>query len=208
MTSRTTFTSLLVLCAASTITSASCGGSDTKIPPPSVTTSTGVTTGGHVTATTGTGDAGGAGGMGGMGGMGGAGGAGGTGGMTSCTESSECPGMKTDCKLPFCSAGVCDFFYLPSNTQVAMQSAGDCKVVVCDGGGATKTLEDEQDPSYDNNPCTDDVCVAGATTHPASYPGMACSSPSGGKVCDGKSTCVECVVNADCASNVCIANHC
>lgn len=185
MTSRTTFTSLLVLFAASTIASASCGGSDTKIPPPpSVATSTGVTSGEFVTATTG---AGGAGGTGGMGSTGGAGGVGGTGGTTACVESSECPGMTNDCQAPFCSAGVCDFFYLPSGAQVAMQSAGDCKAIVCDGAGGTKTLEDEQDPFDDKNPCTDDVCVAGATTHPASYPGMACS---GGKVCDGKGACI------------------
>ena len=188
MTSRTTFTSLLVLFAVSTLASASCGGSDTTLPPPpKAATSTSVTSGGFVTATTGTGGAGGMGGMGGMGSTGGAGGGSGAGGTTACTESSECPGVKNDCQTPFCSAGVCDFFYLLSGAQVGMQIIGDCKAIVCDGAGGTKTLEDEQDPSYDNDPCTDDVCVAGATTHPASAPGTLCP---GGKVCDGKGACI------------------
>src|SRR5512132_4496974 len=165
MTSRTTFTSLLVLFAASTVASVSCGGSDTKAPPPpSVATSTGVTTGDFVTATTGTGGVGGAGGAGGMGSTGSAGGGGGTGGMAGCVESSECPGMKTECQTPICLAGVCDFHYVMSGALVPMQTAGDCKAVVCDGAGSTKTIEDEQDPFDDKDPCLDDVCVAGATT--------------------------------------------
>ncbi|MEO5727841.1 MAG: hypothetical protein ABI134_33190 [Byssovorax sp.] len=188
MTSRATFTSLLVLFAASTITSASCGGSDTKVPPPpSVATSTGVTSGDVVTAATG---AGGSGGAGGMGSTGGAGGAGGTGGTTACVESSECPGMTTDCQTPICLAGVCDFYYVMDGAQLPMQSAGDCKAVVCAGAGATKILEDEQDPFDDKNPCTDDVCVAGATTHAAFPPGTLCGSPGSGKVCDGNGACI------------------
>ena len=207
MTSRTTFTSLLVLFAASTIASASCGGSDTKVPPPpSVATSTGVTSGEFVTATTGTS---GTGGMGGMGGAGGAGGASGTGGMVAGMESSECPGMKTACQTPFCAAGVCDFYYLPSGAQVTPQSVGDCKTVVCDGAGAMKTLDDDLDPFDDKNPCTEDVCVAGATTHAASGPGTGCPGPNAAAYfCDGKGACVECLANSDCASNVCTAGHC
>ena len=184
MTSRTTLTSLLVLFAASTVAAASCGGTDTKAPPPpSVATSTGVTTGEFVTATTGTG---GAGGMGGMGSTGSAGG-GGTGGMAGCMDASECPGMKSECQTPICLAGVCDTFYPTVNTQLQTQTVGDCKVVVCDGAGATKSIEDEQDPFDDKDPCTYDLCVAGATTHPFADVGIPCG---GGKVCDGKGACI------------------
>lgn len=187
MASRTTFASLLVLFAGS-VAAASCGGEDTiSKPPPRTTTSTGVTTGIYVTTVT-TG-AGGAGGMGGMGSAGGAGGGGGTGGAASCKESSECPGTPTSCQTPFCQAGVCDFYYSPNGSEVAMQTAGDCKSVVCDGAGAMMTL-DADDPTADSNPCTDDVCVAGKTTHPASAPGTLCGSPGSGKVCDGKGACI------------------
>jgi hypothetical protein len=185
MTSRTPFTLLLVLFAASTVASASCGGSDTTVkPPPSVATVTGVTSGEFVTATTG---AGGAGGAGGMSSTSSAGGGGGAGGMTGCMDASECPGMKSACQTPICSAGVCDTLYLPYNTQPPTQSAGDCKAIVCDGAGSTKTIDDEQDAFDDKNPCTDDICVAGSTTHPASYLGKPCSD---GKACDGKGACL------------------
>ncbi len=209
MTSRIPFTSLLVLFAASTVASASCGSSDTKPqPPPSVATVTGVTSGEFVTATTG---AGGAGGAGGMSSTSSAGGGGGTGGMPGCVESSECPGKKTDCQTPFCVAGVCDFFYLPSGAQVSGQTAGDCQTIVCDGAGSTKTLEDELDPFDDKNPCTEDVCVGGTTTHAATPSGTHCPGPNAATYfCDGKSACVECIVNSDCAStsNVCTNGHC
>lgn len=205
MTSRTTFTALLVLFAASTIASASCGGgSDTKIPPPpKAATSSGVTSSsGETTVTTGTGGAGGA------GGMGSTTTAGGTGGMTTCVEASECPGMTTDCQTRACLAGVCGFIYLPAGAHLPMQTVGDCKVVVCDGAGSTMTVDDDADPVDDKNPCTDDGCAAGAPTHPASASGAVCSGPNGGKVCDGNSACVECVANADCASSICQLNKC
>jgi hypothetical protein len=57
----------------------------------------------------------------------------------------------------------------------------------------------------DGNPCTADLCTAGICSNPPEAPETPCPDPKG--VCDGKGTCVECLVRsganeyADCAGN-------
>ncbi len=207
MTSRTTVTTLLVCFAGSTLVAASCGGTTPTVPPPPKTTTTSVaSSGGGETETTGTG---GAGGVGGVGGAGGTTGMGGSGGMVACTEDSNCPGVDTECQVRLCAQGFCSVLYTANGVPSAMQTVGDCKAVVCDGGGKLKEIEDEDDKANDNNPCTDDTCVADTPTSVASPAGQPCTDiPNAGKVCDGKGVCIGCLSGADCASGICQANKC
>jgi formylglycine-generating enzyme required for sulfatase activity len=204
MTSRTTITALLACFAGSTLVAASCGGTTPSIPPPPKTTTSSVaSSGGGDTVTTGTGGAGG------MGGAGGSSGMGGSGGMVACSEASNCPGVNTECQTRLCAQGFCSIAYTANGVPLAAQNVGDCKVVVCDGGGKQKEIEDAEDKADDSNPCTDDTCVAGTPTSVASAVGQPCTDvPNAGKVCDGKGVCIGCLSGADCASGICQVNKC
>ena len=151
--------------------------------------------------------AGGAGGQGGATSSTGTGGQGGAGGGTGCMDASTCPGNDTECQTRTCMATVCGFDFKASGTPLAQQTAGDCKTAVCDGAGATTTI-DAVDPLDDANTCTEDLCVAGAPTNMPAPSGTPCTDPGGGTLCDGNNACVECLVAADCASLICQMNKC
>jgi len=161
--------------------------------------------GGQGGAATGTGGAGGQGGA--ATGTGGNGGNGGTGGMGGCQDATMCPGVDSECQKRTCTVGVCGVDFIAKDTPLALQTVGDCKTAVCDGVGATTTIN-AGDPFDDGNPCTDDLCAAGAPTNMASASGTACENGAGGKFCDGNSVCVECLVGADCVSLICQTNKC
>jgi hypothetical protein len=154
------------------------------------------------------GSAGSGGATGGAGNGGSAGSAGSTGTMTSpaCMKPQDCPGMDTECRTRTCNMGSCDFDNAPANKAVSMQTAGDCKKVVCDGMGNTSTVADDSDKPDDMNDCTDDACSAGAKKFTPKASGSACNS-GGGKYCDGAGTCVECIKDMDCASLACNPGH-
>ncbi len=154
---------------------------------------------------TGTGGAGGQGGATSSTGTGGQGGAGG--GMTGCMDASTCPGNDTECQTRTCTATVCGFDFKANGTPLTQQIVGDCKTAVCDGAGATTTI-DAVDPLDDANSCTDDLCAAGVPTNVPAASGTPCSDPAGGTLCDGNNACVECLVAADCASLNCQMNKC
>jgi cysteine-rich repeat protein len=133
------------------------------------------------------------------------GGTGGTGGADCIPE--ECPGADTECQTPICDGGACAFDYEPAGTPLASQSDGDCQLAVCDGMGMTATEDDDADIFDDGNDCTVDGCASGSPTNTPSPEGTACTD-GGGVVCDGAGACVECVLDADCASGVCDQNLC
>ncbi len=170
-----------------------CGGDDTSGAGASGTTSSTSGTG------TGTGGAGGAGGGTSTTGTG----TGGTGG--GCATADECPGTDTECQTRTCDGGVCGFDNAPAG-PVATQVAGDCKVSVCDGNGATALQNDDADVLDDNNGCTVDTCDNGSPVNLPAPAGTACTD--GGVLCDGNGSCVECVTGADCMSGVCDQNLC
>ncbi|MEP7123036.1 MAG: hypothetical protein ABJE95_19065 [Byssovorax sp.] len=126
----------------------------------------------------------------------------GTGGAKPCATAGECPGADTECKTRTCKAGVCGLDFAAAGKALAAQTAKDCLQAVCDGAGATKSIPDGADAPDDANDCTDDTCAAGVPTFTPKATGAACTM-GGGKKCTAMSTCVECVVNGDCASGVC-----
>ncbi len=174
------------------------GGGGGGIPTTTSSTTTSTTTSGTTTS---------GGGMGGMGGMGGAGGNGGAGGGPECSVPTDCPDTGNECVARTCDAGVCGTMPVAADTPIAAQTAGDCKVVVCDGAGATMSNADDADVEIDAKACTDDTCSAGQPVHTPVMEGTACMD-GGGKVCDDIGQCVECVTGADCMSGVCQGNAC
>jgi hypothetical protein len=129
----------------------------------------------------------------------------GNGACVGCTDDAQC-GAPTDCATPRCTLGACDTDFVAPGTPIATQIAGDCQEVQCDGLGGTKSIAAGADIVDDGNSCTDDLCVAGAATHPNSPSGTACSS--NGIHCNGAGACVPCLTGADCQSLVCTAQVC
>ncbi|MFT3775659.1 MAG: lamin tail domain-containing protein [Minicystis sp.] len=162
-------------------------------------------TGGMTTSSTTSSGTGGSGtGGAGTGGMG----TGGTGGMmvsssssssgdagTTCTLPTDCPGADTECQQRTCTNGVCGTSFTAVDTPIAAQKAGDCLAVVCDGAGATKTINDDTDLPDDQNPCTKNLCNGGVATNPAEMSGTVCGT---GLICDGNGACVGCITGTDC----------
>jgi plastocyanin len=115
--------------------------------------------------------------------------------------------VDTECKTATCIQGVCGLINVPDQTPTKSQAAGDCQLVVCDGQGNGVTKIDDTDVPDDNKECTKDLCSGGVSSHTALATGTLCSQGTG-KLCDGAGTCVECNVDADCASGLCSANAC
>ncbi len=133
---------------------------------------------------------------------------GGTGG--SMCDPANCPAPSDECKVAACDdMGACIEENVPDGQDATTQSAGDCKKNVC-MGGSVMSANDDTDPLDDMNDCTVDSCNAGTPQSDPATAGAMCSS-GGGKVCDGMSTCVECLENADCtdvAEPECQMNQC
>ena len=147
------------------------------------------------------------GGTAGAGGMAGTGGMGGSGGSGMCTDPSTCPGTDTACRTRTCIDGVCGTSDTASGTPTDKQTAGDCKLEVCDGMGTVTTDADSTDIFDDSNDCTVDTCNGEMPENSPSSEGSACAS-NGGKVCDGQGACVECNVSGDCTTGVCVSKQC
>jgi hypothetical protein len=135
-------------------------------------------------------------------------GQGGEGGQPDCQSPSDCPGTDDDCQARTCNGGVCGMDYAAAGTDLAQQTDGDCQIAECDGSGGVVETEDPTDPDDDGLDCTVDACSGTTTTHTPLDPGSPCSQ-GGGSLCNAAGACVECVVNGDCATNVCDATfHC
>ena len=90
---------------------------------------------------------------------------------------------------------------------LATQTPGDCNQRVCDGSGNVADHADPTDVPIDGLECTQDLCLAGAPKNPPTTKGTKCSQGTGAR-CDGAGACVECLLDADCASLKCAANVC
>jgi hypothetical protein len=115
--------------------------------------------------------------------------------MLPCKDPSDCPGKETECQTRTCDGNLCGIGFKPSGLSVASQFAGDCQKIVCDGQGALAQQVDDTDLPDDSNPCTQDVCTAGAPSHPASAFGTSCG---GALTCDNKGQCTGCAGPGDC----------
>ena len=154
---------------------------------------------------------GGAGAAGPGGGMVSPGGAGGC-GTDCCSTAEDCPDLGVECVERTCLDGTCGTRNVESGVEAPpnMQAAGDCKIIVCDGAGATKVLDDGGDLPDDGQDCTVDLCENGAPKTAPAEPGTACDD-GGGSVCDAAAHCVGCNSDADCqdgAKPICVRGTC
>ncbi|WP_437764976.1 hypothetical protein WMF27_32425 [Sorangium sp. So ce281] len=148
------------------------------------------------------GDAG-AGGGGGAGGIDGSGG----GGVVSCTGDTDCPTPDSECAVARCVDGGCATEPVASGTPVKEQIAGDCRERVCDGDGAVTEVDDDDDLRDDHSQCTVDSCRDGSPINDPVEAGTWCSLADGG-LCNPAGVCVQCLVDSDCPTGVCIDYVC
>lgn len=131
----------------------------------------------------------------------------GAGACVACVEPEDCPGTDTECRTRTCADFRCGVEYQPDGTPLFTQIDGNCRELRCDGAGEETNAVDDADLPDDGHDCTDDLCVAGAPSHPPFAAGTACFE-AGGHFCTAAGTCVECLAPDDCASGVCHANAC
>jgi len=166
------------------------------------------------------------GGAGGAGGAGGTGGGGGAGGMTSsssgtggtmgmpCAADAECSGLDTECQMDGqCVNGFCEWTFPISGTPLGMQVYGDCKTNVCDGKGATSTIDPDPSDKYVwGNPCYAPTC---GTNAPLASNGVCTTKWGTSGTCQVDFSCRECTGDANCSGGTsscqngkCVPAHC
>ncbi|MEA2697490.1 MAG: hypothetical protein QOI66_1761, partial [Myxococcales bacterium] len=130
----------------------------------------------------------------------------GAGKCVTCLTTADCPGADTECQSRTCTAGTCGIAFKAAGTLVSNQTAGDCKQNQCDGKGVVTTVVDDGDTQNDNNPCTDDLCSGGTSSHPNKAAKVTCGTSL---ECDGAGHCVGCVADAECGTNTeCVTFKC
>ncbi|WP_437809192.1 hypothetical protein [Sorangium sp. So ce1078] len=157
---------------------------------------------------------GGAGGVGGNGGDGGdvgvggnGGGDGGSGGGDTCTDDADCSEPASECAIARCVDGGCATEPVAAGTPAEMQMTGDCSERRCDGDGAIVEVDDNDDVPDDLSECTADSCREGSPIHEPIAVGTACSLGDGG-LCNAAGVCVQCLIHADCPTEVCVDHVC
>ncbi len=124
-----------------------------------------------------------------------------TGGVTCVDPVKDCPAPANECVTAICDgAGKCGTSNVTADTATTMQTAGDCKKVVCDGNGATKSIDDNTDINDDAKECTTDTCAAGAPVHTPVAVKTACGAVGASTKCDAAGECVGCVDASDCGA--------
>jgi hypothetical protein len=135
----------------------------------------------------------------------------GAGKCVACLVANDCPGQDTECLKRACNAGVCGTTPTAVGTRLASQTAGDCKLVVCDGSGSTSAQNEDTDVANDNNACTTDVCTAGVPSHPNLSDGTSCGTHGAclQGACTGCGAPSDCPgVDDECKSRTCTVGVC
>lgn len=133
-----------------------------------------------------------------------------TGHCVGCVTASDCSGTNTECRTKSCNGGACGFDYTAAGTAVAQQTPHDCHTNRCDGAGNIVNQVDDADLPVDGVECSMDVCSSGTSSNPPQASGTACNQ-SGGVVCNGVGSCVQCTTTAQCASTtqgLCVGEVC
>ncbi len=122
-----------------------------------------------------------------------------------CNARSDCTDLPPDdeCQQRACVAGQCVMEPTPANTEIALQTAGDCKVSVCNGAGGVMTIAAAADVPNDANECTDDVCTGDQPSNPFVMAGTGCMAGS----CNASGQCVGCSSPEDCGTSTFCAQH-
>lgn len=131
----------------------------------------------------------------------GVGGVGGSGGGSECTMPEQCVNLvESQCEKRACVSNRCQLKLLGAESPAgpAQQKPGDCQIVVCDGLGGTKIVNDDDDLPNDNNGCTTDKCLNGSQVFTKVAIGTNCGMNS---LCNAVGQCVGCLLPADCAGS-------
>jgi hypothetical protein len=93
-----------------------------------------------------------------------------------CVSDSVCPPSPNACLLSKCvGCEECALVPAPIGTPLP-DTAGDCKLDVCNGNGATTQVVSDEDIPDDGDPCTVDLCDRGVPSHaPLCQPGQTCN---------------------------------
>jgi hypothetical protein len=122
----------------------------------------------------------------------------GQGSCVECLQADDCLDIVEDqCTKRACVNNTCQIKYLgpDSVASPAAQKPGDCKIVVCNGFGGTKTVNDDLDTPDDDNGCTVDGCLNGSEVHTNVAVGTSCGINS---ECDIMGKCVGSMKTSDC----------
>jgi hypothetical protein len=122
----------------------------------------------------------------------------GLGACVECTVAEHCVGIIEDqCTKRACVDKICQVKYLGTEkpASATLQQPGDCKVVVCDGVGGTKTINDDSDTPSDDNGCTVDSCLNGSKVFKFVDEGTNCGVNS---YCNSNGQCVGCLTATNC----------
>lgn len=125
----------------------------------------------------------------------------GQGACVECTLPENCVGIIEDqCTKRACVNHICEVKYLgpESPASPTFQQPGDCKAVVCDGLGGTKSINDDTDTPNDDNGCTTDSCLNGTKVFTAVAMGTNCGVNS---YCNSTGQCQGCLEGAHCAGS-------
>ena len=132
-----------------------------------------------------------------------------------CNSPPQCANQGTVCQSATCVGHACGLANTGSGipAPAGAQTAGDCKVVLCDGSGGATTAADPNDPFVDGNPCTLDACSGTTPTNDPLPQGTPCGS---GLECDGNGVCAgllrpngdPCGGDAECQSTHCADGVC
>jgi cysteine-rich repeat protein len=107
-----------------------------------------------------------------------------------CTQSSDCPVPDSACQARVClPSGFCDVTNLAARTVLSSQIPGDCRQLVCDGGGGIGYIADDNDLPPDGVDCVGQQCLNGNAI-PFDLPAGTACAEMGGTVCDGAGACV------------------
>ena len=132
----------------------------------------------------------------------------GLGACVGCLTAATCPGTDSECHTRTCSgAHQCGIMNAAAGKPLAIQMAGDCHQIQCDGAGNMQTVVDTTDVRVDGNVCTQDACTsAGTPMNPALAQGTSCGT---NLMCNGSGLCVGCVTAADCGVDTpCLKHSC
>ena len=123
-----------------------------------------------------------------------------------CSTANDC-GTSTACVTYQCTGGVCGSTFAASGVVVAGQTAGDCRINVCDGAGNVVMQVDNTDPPA-STACATGTCAGGSPGFTYTAAGTACA----GGTCDGQGVCVSsggCSIASDCGTNTeCVTFTC
>lgn len=127
----------------------------------------------------------------------------------------DCPVPENICELAFCAVGNCGTVAIAPDDNARVDEGSDppCKATKCNGLGASRVVNDDDNVEDDGDPCTVDTCIAGEPVHASRELGATCATgeiPAG--KCDAEATCVECLGPEDCTnleeSNECQTRMC